>query len=387
MKQTDSPAWRVPFSDISGQYRSLKAQIDAVVSEVLESGAYAGGPFVARFEQVFAAAQGLPYCAGLNSGTSALVAGLHALGCRHGDEVIVPANSFIATAEAVSLCGAIPVFADCDEYGGLSPASLEELYSPRCKGIIPVHLYGQCADMNAIMDFARQKGLFVLEDCAQAHLATLDGVPAGAWGDGGCFSFYPGKNLGACGEGGAFVCSNEALYQHVQLFKNHGSKQRYQHEMIGLNGRMEGLQAAILSVKLASLEVWTQRRSELAALYTQNLGALAAASVLELPLQRPNSRHSWHLYVIHCAEPEQLAAFLAARGMETLRHYPVPCHTQKAYSGPAAAPCRVPAAGLPEVERRAARLLSLPLHERLSDDQVLEVCDAIQEFFQSGGQW
>src|SRR5512136_1644140 len=277
---------QVPFLDLKAQYQSISEEVGAALRQVLESAAFSGGPFVARFEEEFAAFCHCKYAAGVGSGTDALWLALRALGVGRGDEVITVPNTFIATAEAITLCGATPVFVDVDNRSyTMDPGQLERAITPRTKAVIPVHLYGQPADMDPIVAIASEHGLFVIEDACQAHGAEYRGQRVGTLGDAACFSFYPGKNLGAYGDGGAVVSNDEDLLCRVRMLANHGRREKYTHEIAGVNSRLDGLQAAILRVKLRHLEAWNAARRRHADEY---LHALRGAP-FTLPCTHPDA--------------------------------------------------------------------------------------------------
>lgn len=366
---------RVPFVDIKGQNASIRTALDTRIGEIIDRAAFAGGPYVARFEERFAAAHDASRCVAVNSGTAALHIALWALGVGPGDDVILPANTFFATAEAVSLVGATPVFADCDpETFNLDPAGLEALRTPRTRAVIAVHLYGQPAAMGPIQAFTERHGLLLLEDCAQAHLAALDDRKVGTFGAAGCFSFYPGKNLGALGEGGAVVTMDPELADRMQAIKDHGSRVKYQHDILGHNYRMEGLQGGVLDVKLDHLPAWTNARRRNAARYTELLAEIPQVTT---PAVLAGTNPVWHLYVIRTKERDALSAFLKAHGVASGRHYPVPCHLQKPYRDPARPPA-------PQAERLAGEILSLPMSEMLTEEQIDFAVDRIKAFFSRG---
>jgi dTDP-4-amino-4,6-dideoxygalactose transaminase len=299
-----------------------------------------------------------------------------ALGIGPGDEVIVPTNTFFATPEAVSLCGATPVFVDCDtDYFNIDPRRIETNITKRTKAILAVHLYGQPAQMDIIKDIADRKGLLLIEDCAQAHLAEYRGVPVGTFGVCGCFSYYPGKNLGAYGEGGAVLTNDESLYKKIMALRDHGSSQKYYHDMIGHNYRMEGLQGAVLDIKLKYLSDWTEKRRRNAALYGKYLTGI---DQVMLPKEMANAKHVYHLYVIRVARRDALKAFLQDNDIFTGIHYPVPCHLQKAYAA-----LDRKKNSFPISEKQADEILSLPMFAELSEAEIRFVCDKIREFYQS----
>lgn len=364
----------VQFVDLAAQYQTIRSEIQGAIDAVIGRTAFAGGPFVEEFEGAFAAAHGVQYCAAVNSGTSALHVALWALGVGPGDEVIVPTNTFFATPEAVSLCGATPIFVDCEEdYYNLSPSLIEQAITPKTKGIIAVHLYGQPADVGKIKPIAERHGLFLVEDCAQAHLAEVGGQKVGSFGNVGCFSFYPGKNLGAYGEGGAVLTDDRALYARVLGLRDHGSTVKYHHEEVGHNYRMDGLQGAILNVKLKHLEEWTERRRVVARQYREWLDGVGD---LVLPAEMATARHVYHLFVVRTGSRDELMAFLGSRGVRTGIHYPIPCHRQRAYESHPQYETHFEVA-----DAVADELVSLPMHADLDETHVRYVCDQIEEFF------
>jgi len=359
----------VPFVDLKAQYQSIKDEIDAAVARVIRNTSFILGPEVEAFEQAFAEYVGARFCLGLNSGTAALHVALLAGGIGAGDEVIVPANSFFATAEAVSLVGATPVFVDADPVSyTIDTSKIEKAITGRTRAIIPVHLYGQSADLDPIFEIARRRNLLVVEDAAQAHGAQYKGRRVGALGDVGCFSFYPGKNLGAYGEGGAVVTNDEKLAHRVRLLRDHGSEKKYRHEIVGYNFRLEGIQGAVLNVKLRHLDRWNELRRQHAARYTQ----LLKDTNLTLPLEMDYARHVYHVYVIQTEARDDLQRKLADAGIQTGIHYPIPIHLQPAYST-----LGHKQGDFPQSERQSERVLSLPMFAELTDEQIHTVADAI----------
>ncbi|HEY3875823.1 MAG TPA: DegT/DnrJ/EryC1/StrS family aminotransferase, partial [Candidatus Kapabacteria bacterium] len=316
---------RVPFLDLKPQYHSIRDEIRDAVDRVLESTHYILGPEISAFEEAFATAHDSNYGVSCSNGTAALHLALWALGIKRGDEVIVPVNTFIATAEAVLLCGATPIFVDHDEYFHLDPDDVERKITRRTKAIVPVHLYGQVANMPEIYSIAQHHRLAIVEDAAQAHLASLGGKKVGAWGSVTCFSFYPGKNLGAYGEGGAVITQDASLADSMRRLRDHGSEKKYTHVVAGTNYRLEALQGAILNVKLPYLDAWTSARERHAARYTGLLGNIPQVVT---PKVRENARHVYHLYVIKAQEREALQLFLNEREIATGLHYPTPLHLQ-----------------------------------------------------------
>ncbi len=366
---------KVNFLDLKAQYHSIKDEIDEALKNVLEQSAFAAGPFVKSFEEHFAEKHKAAYCVGVNSGTAALHAALMALGIKSGDEVIVPANTFFATPESVSLTGAVPVFVDCDpRFYNMDPNLIEKAITPRTKAIIVVHLYGQSAQLEPIKQIAEKHRLFLIEDCAQAHLATYNGTPVGTFGIMGCFSFYPGKNLGAYGEGGAVLTNDPDLYKTLMMIRDHGMSAKYHHQIIGHNYRMEGFQGAVLDVKLKHLEEWTQKRRRNAVLYRKYLEGIDS---IVLPEEMSNAEHVYHLYVIRAEHRDELQAFLTANQVYTGIHYPIPCHLQNAYRS-----LGYQKGDFPVTDAFADKLLSLPMSEQLTEDEIIYVADMIRTFYQ-----
>ena len=370
---------RVPFQDLPLQICSLRPELDAAIAEVLRHGQFILGPEVGAFEQAWAAFCGSPHAIGVGSGTDALQLILRALGIGPGDEVITVANSFIATAEAISYTGAKPVLVDCtlDHYL-IDPDAVAAAITPRTRAIMPVHLYGQPADMSALAALATKHGLALIEDAAQAHGATLaDQRPCGTLGVAAAFSFYPGKNLGAFGDGGAVTTHDETLARQLRLLRNWGSVVKYHHEVQGYNSRLDTLQAAILGVKLRQLAAWNRQRRVVAGWYR---AALAGCSGVALPAEAPwCGRHVYHLFVVRILERDRdaIARALADRGVQTVVHYPVPIHRQKAYAG-----LGYPAGAFPCAEQAARSVLSLPMFPEITREQCEFVCAQLRAALQ-----
>ena len=361
----------VPFVDLKAQYQTIKSEIEAAISRVVESGRYILGPEVENFEKDFAEYVGARFCVGVNSGTAALQLALMATGVGATDEVIVPANTFFATAETVSTAGARPVFVDADSVAyTIDVSKIENAITPRTRAIIPVHLYGQPADLDPIFEIARRHNLSVIEDAAQAHGAEYKGHRVGALGDVGCFSFYPAKNLGAYGDAGAIVTDDDMVARRIKLLRDHGSDRKYYHEIVGYNFRLETLQAAVLAVKLRHLESWTRLRRRHAAQYHE----LLKTSSLVLPRELEYARHVYHLYVVQSDRRDELQRKLAAAGVQTGIHYPVPIHLQPAYSS-----LGYRAGDFPETEKQSQRVLSLPMFAELTDVQINLVAEALKQ--------
>jgi dTDP-4-amino-4,6-dideoxygalactose transaminase len=360
----------VPFVDLKVQYQSIKSEVDAAIARVIENTSFILGPEAESFENAFAEYVNARFCVGLNSGTAALHLALLACGIGAGDEVIIPANTFFATAEAVSLTGATPVFVDADPLAyTIDAGRIEGAITPRTRAIIPVHLYGQPADLDPIFGIARGRNLRVIEDAAQAHGAEYKGKRVGALGDIGCFSFYPGKNLGAYGEGGAVVTNDEQLAKRVRLLRDHGSEKKYRHEIVGYNFRLEGIQAAVLDVKLKHLDRWNELRRAHAARYSD----LLKDSGLVLPAEMNYARHVYHVYVVQSEARDALQKSLSDGGIQTGIHYPIPIHLQPAYAS-----MGHQRGDFPEAERQSDRVLSLPMFAELSEEQIERVTAAIR---------
>lgn len=367
----------VPFLDLKAQHHRIYNEIEERIGDIIANTGFILGKHVDEFEKGFADIQESQYALGVSSGTDALHVALAALGIGPGDAVAVPVNTFIATAEAVSLTGATPLFVDCDRYYNMDAKRLAELLakgeSPRVKAILPVHLYGQPADMDAIMDLAERYDLDVLEDACQAHLARYRGTRTGNFGRFGAFSFYPGKNLGAYGEAGALTTNDEALYRKARMIRQHGELQRYEHGAIGHNYRMEAIQGAVLATKLKHIEDWTARRQANAALYGQ---CLSAVEEVQAPEQLMDAESVYHLYVVQTDRRDDLQKHLGEHGIATGLHYPVPLHLQPAY-----AHLGHKRGDFPVAERAAARILSLPMYPELRERQIRHVCETIKDFF------
>jgi len=361
---------KVPFLNLKAQYDGIAQEVDQSIREVLATCAFSGGPYVERFEHEFATFCGASHAVGVGSGTEALWLALVALGVKAGDEVITAPNSFIATAEAISLAGAEPVFVDVEEGGfTLDPALLEAAITPRTKAIIPVHLFGQTADMDPILAVARKHGLAVLEDACQAHGAEYKGRRAGSLGDAGCFSFYPGKNLGAYGEAGGVVTSDRQLADRIRMLRDHGQSRKYYHEVVGTNGRMDGIQGAVLSVKLKYLEAWNEARRLNAERYRK---ALHEVDSVRTPKEMDYARHIYHVYAVRSQGREGLIEALAASGIACGVHYPVPIHLQRAYASRGEGQGTFPVA-----ERCAQEFVSLPMFPELTEEQIAYVGRAV----------
>jgi dTDP-4-amino-4,6-dideoxygalactose transaminase len=360
----------IPLVDLKAQYRALKPEIDAAIAGVLDNAQFVLGPAVEAFEREFASYCGAAEAVAVNSGTSALHIALLAAGVGPGDEVITVPFTFVATVAAIEYAGATPILVDIDsEYYTMDPSAVERAITPRTKAIMPVHLFGQPADMDPILDIARRRRLVVIEDAAQAHGAEYKGRRVGAIGDIGCFSFYPGKNLGAYGEGGAAVTNNAAYAETMRLLRSWGEKTRYEHSIKGFNYRMEGIQGAILGVKLRHLEQWTEARRSRAAAYEALLKGTAART----PNARRDVRHVYHVYAVRLAQRDAWRARLQEMNIQTGVHYPIPVHLQPAYQNLG---CR--AGDFPVAEALAHEVLSLPLYPEMTDVQIQEVSGVLR---------
>jgi dTDP-3-amino-3,4,6-trideoxy-alpha-D-glucose transaminase len=368
-----SEFFSIPFLDLAADYLELSAEIDTAVSRVLHSGWYILGSEVAAFEAEFAAYCGVDHAVGVASGTDALLLALRALGIGPGDEVITVAHTAVATVAAIELSGATPVFVDVEAATGtLDPALLPAAISYHTRAIVPVHLYGHPAGLAAILAVARQHNqIAVVEDCAQAHGAIYHGRPVGSWGDLAAFSFYPTKNLGALGDGGAVVGNHPALVDRLRMLRQYGWRERYVSQVAGYNSRLDELQAAVLRVKLRHLDKRNGARRRLAALYNERL---ASGSII-LPVERPGSDHVYHLYVVQSRQRDRLQNFLKKHGIGTAVHYPLPVHLQPAYRHLGYEP-----GSLPVTERLAQDVLSLPLYPQLHSDQVETICKCVVTF-------
>ncbi len=362
---------QVPFLDLKLQYNSIKNEINDALQQVLDNTAFAGGKFVEKFEKEYAKFCNCDFAVGVGNGTDALWIAMLSLGIGQGDEVITATNTFIATIEAISFCGAKPVLIDIDEKTyNMDPGLLEKAITQRTKAVIPVHLYGQMADMDPIMEIARSHGLYVIEDASQAHAAEYKGKPAGSIGDVGCFSFYPGKNLGAYGEAGIIFTNNEAFATKMKMFRDHGQSKKYYHDIIGWNARMDGFQGAVLSTKLKHLPYWTEARRNNAKKYNELLNGFDNIIV---PFEADYSKHVYHIYAIHNQNPEKLLKDLREKEIYCARHYPIPLHLQKAYNF-----LGYNKGSFPIAEKCAEQQLSLPMFPELTNEQIEYVVSQIK---------
>jgi len=362
----------VPYLDLQAQIRSIRPELDAAIARVLDNCTFCLGPEVTQFEKEFAKFCEAKHCIGFNNGTSALHVAMRLLDIGPGDEVITTPYTFIATSWAISYTGARPVFVDIDENTfNLDPSLVERAITPRTRALLPVHLYGHPADLDPLLTICRKRNLPLIEDAAQAHGGRYRGRLVGTFGRAACFSFYPGKNLGACGEGGALVTNDDVFAERARALRDHGSTQRYYHDEIGYNYRMEGIQAAVLRVKLRYLPDWTRRRREVAEKYDE----LLANTVLKLPQQAAYAESAWHLYVVRHAERDSLKQLLETHKIGCGLHYPLPLHLQKAFAHLGHKPGDFPVA-----EKAARECLSLPIYPEMNEERMQAVAAALESF-------
>ena len=365
---------KVAFFDIAAQYRELRREIDAAVQRVLQSGSYSNATENLAFEKELGAYLGVREVVAVNSGTDALLLSLKALGIGTGDEVIVPSFTFFATAEAVCLAGAQPRFADCANAAfNIDLRNVERAYTSKVKAVIAVHLYGQPVDLAPIQEFCAAHNLHLIEDCAQALGASYRGRRVGTFGVAGAFSFYPTKNLGACGDGGAICCDNPELASHLRRLRNHGRMNAFSHSEIGINSRLDEIQAAILRIKLPHLDRWNARRRELAQRYRTGL---QDSTRCILPPNCDDGIEVFHQFVVRYPQRDALRTFLAEHGVETAVYYPTPCHLQTAFCSTTSV------ASLPSAEHNAKQALALPIYPELADDAVLHIVELVRAFEQ-----
>ncbi len=375
----------IPFLDLKANYNSIKSEVDVAIQNVLDNTAYILGASVQNFEKDFAAAQHVKYCIGTSSGTDANHLVLWGLGIKPGDEVIIPANTFIATAWGATLCGATPVFVDCHpESYNIDPSKVEAAITSKTKAIVAVHLYGQSADLDPLKEIAKKHNLILVEDAAQAHLAEYKGNKIGGLTAAASFSYYPGKNLGAYGEGGAVTTNDEDLYNKVKKLREHGQSQKYYHDSFGHNYRMEGIQGAVLGVKLKHLSKWTDARRSVAAKYNDGLKGITK---IITPKEMSYVKHVYHLYVIQLNDGnleasnqlrDKLKDYLTQQGVNVGLHYPIPLHMQECFKS-----LGYKKGDFPNSERIAEAGLSLPMYPEMTDEQISYVVGKIKEFFKS----
>jgi len=366
---------RVPFLDLKLQYKAIKEEIDEAIANVIEEAAFVGGEHVKKFEEEFAAFCDVKYCIGVGNGTDALFIALKALGIGIGDEVITVANSFIATSEAITMTGAKVVFVDCDPLTyNIDVKKISSAITPLTKAIIPVHLYGQPADMVTLQKIAKEFNLFLIEDAAQAHGAEIKGQRVGTFGILACFSFYPGKNLGAYGDAGAIVSNDEELAMRCRMIANHGRVKKFNHDFEGVNSRLDGLQAAILCVKLRHLEEWTQKRFDIANSYKSFLNN----SEVIIPVAADGVKHVYHLYVVRVSRRDTIQTVLKERGIDTGIHYPIALPNLKAYEYLGYGPKDFPIA-----TQYSKEILSLPMYPELKRAHIEYICKKLQDAIRS----
>lgn len=377
---------QIPFLDLKAQYNSIKKEVNEAIQEVLDNTAYILGNSVKNFEKEFADAHNVKHCIGLSSGTDGNHLALWALGLKAGDEVIIPANTFIATAWGATLCGATPVFVDCDpDSYNIDPKKVEAAITSKTKAIVAVHLYGQSADMDALNEIANSKNIHLVEDCAQSHLAEYKGRKTGGLSEAASFSFYPGKNLGAYGEAGAVCTNNDELAEYFRKLREHGQSKKYFHQTYGHNYRMEGIQGAVLGVKLKYLPQWTESRRRVAAKYRELLGN---SDKIILPKEMNYAKHVYHLFVVqvdiskdvkkNSEMRDKMQQFLHEKGIATGLHYPVPLHLQECFSH-----LGYKEGEFPVTEKLAFTSLSLPMFPEMTDEQITYVADSIKEFLKN----
>ena len=371
MSNTIKETLNIPFVDLKKQYQGIALEIDAVIAEVISKTAFISGPYAKKFEKAFAEFCGARYCVGVGNGTDALYIALRALDIGPGDEVITAANSFIATSEAISTTGARVVFADINpETYNIDPDDVRSKLTEKTSAIIPVHLYGQPVDMDQIMAIAKEHNLKIVEDCAQAHGALYKGTPVGTFGDFGCFSFYPGKNLGAYGDGGGIVTNDEQLATRARMIANHGRVEKYNHELEGVNSRMDGIQAGVLSVKLKYLPDWNENRRKAADLYGKYLDGIDVG----LPQVIEDVVPVYHLYVVRVRKEwrSRIQEYLKDQGISTGIHYPIALHELKAYKYLGHRPD-----DYPEASSASGQILSLPMYPEITESEVRYVAEKL----------
>jgi dTDP-4-amino-4,6-dideoxygalactose transaminase len=365
----------IPYLDLRAQIKPLRAEIDAAIARTIDNCSFCLGPDVVQFEKDFAKYCDAKFCVGFNSGTSALHVAMLLLGVGAGDEVITTPFTFVATSWAISYASAKPVFVDIDDSTfNLNPKLIERAITSRTKVIMPVHLYGQPFDIDSVREICRKHQLPFVEDAAQAHGAKYKGKVVGTFGEISCFSFYPGKNLGAFGEGGALVTNNEEFAKRARSLREHGSTMRYYHDEVGYNYRMEGIQGAVLGIKLKHLEKWIRERQRIAKRYSE----LLADTPLQLPAQASFAESVWHLYVVRHPRRDDLKKFLDENGVGCALHYPLPLHLQKCYAS-----LGYKTGDFPVAEKAARECLSLPIYPELTDGQIQRVTDVVKEFFRN----
>ncbi|MCE1165536.1 MAG: DegT/DnrJ/EryC1/StrS family aminotransferase [Bacteroidetes bacterium] len=367
---------KVPFVDLKSQYISIKEEVNIAINDILENTSYVLGKYVSNFETEFAKIQDVKHCYGVSSGTDGNHSVLWALGIKQGDEVIIPANTFIATAWGATLCGAKPVFVDCHpESYNINPDKVESAITPKTKAIVAVHLYGQPADMDRLREIAGRHKIYLVEDCAQAHISEYKGKKVGGLAAASSFSFYPGKNLGAYGEAGAVCTNDDELAARFKMMRDHGSHEKYKHMIFGHNYRMESIQGAVLGIKLKYIQKWTEQRRNAARLYNEYLGGLES---VVLPKEMEYAKHVYHLFILRLRSNEarnKLQAYLTEKGIGTGLHYPIPLHVQPCFEG-----LGYRKGGMPVTEELAECGISLPMFPNITEEQIAYVCESIKEF-------
>lgn len=363
----------IPFVDLKAQYQSIKQDIDQAIASVIEEAAFIKGKYVQKFESEFAELYGVKHCIGVANGTDAIYIIMKMLGIKEGDEVITVANSWISTSETISQTGAKPVFIDIDEYFTIDVSKIEGKITNRTKAIIPVHLYGQMADMNPIKQICEKYNLHLIEDCAQSHFSEYEGRRAGLFGVASTFSFFPGKNLGAYGDAGCIITNDDSLAEKFRMYSTHGALIKHNHIIEGINSRLDGLQASILSAKLPYILQWTAQRSQKAELYNKYLNGIQN---IELPKIRPNTKHSYHLYVIKAEKRDELRMFLQSKSIACEIHYPVPLPFMPAYEY-----LKSNRNDFKVVSDNQLKILSLPVYPELGEKQIEYIAQNIKEFY------
>jgi len=365
---------KIPFVDLYSQYQTIKESIDNAIANTIRNSSYIGGKPVKEFEEKFAELYGVKNVVSCANGTDSLYIIMKMLGIGAGDEVITVANSWISSSETITQTGAKPVFVDVDPvFYSINESKLEEAITARTKAVIAVHLQGQMCAIDVISDICKRKGIFLIEDCAQSHLSELNGIRAGLWGIAASFSFYPGKNLGAYGDAGCMITNDDELASRLRMYANHGALKKHQHQIEGINSRLDGLQAAILTAKLPHLPEWTQGRIQNAGLYDKYLVGIPE---LKTPKVRPGSKHSFHLYVVQAENRDELAKWLSTNGVETFIHYPTPLPFLPCYNY-----LNCSREDFPVVSSLQPKILSLPLYPEMSEEMIAYVSELIKEFY------